>query len=298
MAKFIFTITVFVALCLSGAAQSGQPTKIAYGPILTAYFTNLAEELNELEYQIQQQEISRADYTRSKQRLLLQKQFIERHAAISGEDAVPDLQILTADEIATMLGASEAKSHNFNVGDVLAGKWQISGIEKRGERFYILERDAKAASQKNRPKINPLDVTETIRVYEPDPEELRPVAKPEEIVPPPPSRPEPRAVEVPRPTIRALYLPLYTAKAREKKVEGKVVLSGIFARDGKLKDLAVEQKLGYGLDENALDAAKKLSFEPAKAENQPIDVRAHIIYYFTLTHTSASIQPVTKGEQP
>lgn len=298
MAKFIFTITVFVALCLSVAAQTGQPTRITYGPVLTAYFTNLAEELNELEYQIQHQEISRADYTRSKQRLLLQKQYVERQAAISGEDAVPDLQILTADEISTMLGANEAKNQNFSVGDVLAGKWQISGIEKRGERFFILERDAKAASRQNRPKINALDVIETIRVYEPDPEELRPVARPEEPAPPLPSRPEPRVVEVPRPTIRALYLPLYTSKAREKKVEGKVVLSGLFGRDGKLKDLTIEQKLGYGLDENALDAARKLTFEPAKVENQPIDVRAHITYYFTLTHTSASIQPVTKGEQP
>ena len=298
MAKFFFTITVFLALVMATMAQSGQQAKIAFGPVITAYFTNLAEELNELEYQIQQQEISRNDYTRSKQRLLLQKQYVERHAIISGEDTIPDLQILTVDEITTMLGVSETKSLSFRVGDILAGKWQISGIEKRGERFFILARSGLETSHQSRPKINPLDVIETITVYEPDPEELRPVAKPSEAIVTP--RPEPRVAQVPHPNIRALYLPLYTTKARAKKVEGKVVLIALFARDGKLKDLAVEQKLGHGLDESALDAAKRLLFDPAKLDNQPIDVRAHITYYFTLTHTSASIQPLPqpKGEQP
>lgn len=300
MAKFFFTITIFFALTFVSSAQTGQPVKIAFGPVLTAYFTNITEELNELEYQIQRQEISRSDYTRSKQRLLLQKQYVERQAIISGEDIIADLQILTVDEITSMLGVSEAKSQSFRVGDVLAGKWQISGIEKRGERFFILERSGTETSPSARPKINPLDVIETIIVYEPDPEELRPVVKPSEAMTSQPVRPEPKMVEVPRPHIRALYLPMYTAKAREKKVEGKVVLIALFARDGKLKDLAVEQKLGHGLDESALEAARRLTFDPAKLDNQPIDVRAHITYYFTLTHTSASIQPLPqlKGEQP
>ncbi len=300
MTKFFFIISVFFALTLTSSAQTGQSTKSTFGPVITAYLTNIAEELNELEYQIRQQEISRSDYTRSKQRLLLQKQYVERQAIINGEDIIPDLQILTVDEITSMLGVSEAKSQNFRVGDVLAGKWQISGIEKRGERFFILERSSTETHQATRPKINPLDVIETITVYEPDPEELRPVVKPSEAIAAQPARPESRMVQVPRPNIRALYLPSYTAKARANKVEGKVVLIALFARDGKLKDLAVEQKLGHGLDENAMDAAKRLTFDPAQLNNQPIDVRAHITYYFTLTHTSASIQPLPppKSEHP
>jgi TonB family protein len=295
MAKFFFTITVFFALAFASSAQTGQPTKSAFGPVITAHFTNIAEELNELEFQIQQQEISRSDYTRAKQRLLLQKQYVERHAILTGEDTIPDLQILTADEITTMIGVSEVKSQSFRVGDILAGKWQISGIEKRNERFFILERSAKEARPPSRPKLNPLDVIEVITVYEPDPEELRPTQPPEPIAQLPP-RPEPRSAEVPRPNIRALYLPFYTAKAREQKIEGKVVLSALFTREGKLKDLAVEQKLGYGLDESALDAAKRLLFDPAKVDAQPVDVRMHIVYYFTLTHTSASIQPLSQGK--
>jgi TonB family protein len=299
MANFFFIITVLISLATFALAQTGQSTKIAFGPVITAYFTNIAEELNELEYQIQQQEISRSDYTRSKQRLLLQKQYVERHATISGEDTIADLQILTADEITTMLGVSDIKSQSLRVGEVLAGKWQISGIEKRGERFFILERSTKEANQPSRPKINPLDVIEIITVYEPDPNELRPVTQPSESIPLP-LPVQPRAAEIPRPNIRALYLPLYTAKARERKIEGKVVLTALFARDGKLKELSVEQKLGHGLDESAMDAARRLTFEPAKLDNEPIDVRAHITYYFTLTHTSASIQPLPpgKGAQP
>ena len=299
MAKLFWAIIFFLALLPLASAQTGQPSKIAYGPILTSYFINLNEELNELEFQIQQQEISRDDYTRSKQRLLLQKQYVERHAIVSGEDTIPDLQILTAGEITTMLGVGEVKSQSLRVGDVLGGKWQISGIEKRGERFFIFERNAKETARQSRPKINPLDVIETIRVYEPDPEEVKQAqaARTRPAEPSPQLQPQPRVVEIPRPNIRAMYLPLYTTKAREKKLEGKVVLSALFARDGKIKELAVEQKLGSGLDESALEAAKQLTFDPPIVNGHPIDVRMQIIYFFTLKNTSASIQPL-KGGQP
>lgn len=297
MAKFLSTSMIFLALLCSAFAQ--QPGKVVYGPIVTAYFINLDEEFNELEFQLQQQEINRNDYTRSKQRLLLQKQYVERHVSTTGEDAVPELQILTTDEIATMLGVVEAKGQPFRVGEVLGGRWQISGIEKRGERFFILERSAKEGARQTRPKINPLDVIETITVYEPDPEELQQAraAKLRPVEPPPQMQPPPKVVEIPRPNIRGMYLPFYTAKAREKKIEGKVVLSALFTREGKIKDLAVEQKLGSGLDESALEAARKLTFEPPVVDGQPVDVYAHIVYLFTLTHTSMSIQPV-KGGQP
>ncbi|MFN7927296.1 MAG: energy transducer TonB [Blastocatellia bacterium] len=297
MAKLFSTMILFFALLSFPLAQ--QPTKIAFGPIVTAYFLNLEEEFNELEYQLQHQEISRNDYTRSKQRLLLQKQFVERHAIASGEDTVPELQVLTANEITTMLGIEEMKGQSLRVGDVLGGKWQISGIEKRGERFFILERNLKDSARQTRPKINPLDILETITVYEPDPEELRQAraaqARPAE--PPPQMQPPPKVVEIPRPNIRGMYLPFYTPKARAQKVEGKVVLSAMFTRDGKIRDLVVEQKLGSGLDESALEAARKLTFDPPVVNGQPIDVQAHIVYLFTLAHTSMSIQPV-KGGQP
>lgn len=300
MAK-LFSVIIFLLLFVPyTSAQTGQANKNVYGPVITAYFINLEEELNELEFQIQHQEISRSDYTRSKQRLLLQRQYVEQHAINSGEDIIPDLQILTGDEITTMLGVGEVKSQSLRVGDVLGGKWQISGIEKRGERFFVLERNTKESARQTRPKINPRDIIETITVYEPDPEEIRQAqaANTRPVEPPPNLEAQPKvAREIPRPNIRAMYLPLYTMKAREKKVEGKVVLSALFTRDGKVKDLAVEQKLGSGLDESALEAAKRLTFDPAMQDGQPIDVRAQIIYLFTLKNTSASIQPL-KGGQP
>ena len=299
MAKLFSAIIFFLALMPISSAQTGQPSKVKYGPVLTSYFINLDEELNELEFQIQHQEISRNDYTRSKQRLLLQKQYVERYALTSGEDTIPDLQILTADEITTMLGVGETKSQSLRVGEVLGGKWQISGIEKRNERFFIFERKAKESARQSRPKINPLDIIETIRVYEPDPEEVKQaqIARARPAEPSPQLEARAKVVEIPRPTIRGMYLPMYTAKAREKKLEGKVVLSALFARDGKIKDLAVEQKLGSGLDESALDAAKQLTFDPPVVNGHPIDVRMQIIYFFTLKNTSASLQPL-KGGQP
>ena len=300
MAKFFSAILIIIFTTFT-AAQSAPPNQTLYGPVVTAHLTNLAEELNELEYQIQHQEISRVDYTRSRQRLLLQKQFVEQRAKISGEDNIPEMQILTADEINRMIGVSEAKNQPWCVDDILADKWKINRIEKRAERFFILERVAPENAGNARPKPNPLDVIETIVVSEPDLEEeaqARLAAAPKPQAPRPPTQPQPQVAVIPRPTIHALFLPAYTTKAREKKIEGKVVLHAVFTHDGKIKDLEVAQKLGYGLDESALEAAKKLTFAPALIEGQAVNIQANIIYLFTLTHTSASVQPVAvKGGQ-
>jgi TonB family protein len=303
MIKSLFAFVTLIAMTAVALAQGQQQVQRPFGPVIMAYLTNLSEELNELEFQIEHQEISRSDYTRTKQRLRLQQQYVERLAANSSEDTIPDLQILTANELTTMLGLDEGKIQKLQVGDQVSGKWQIIGIEKTGERFIILKRTRQTGDRQSRPKINPLDVIEIITVYEPDPEELRPpppaTSKPISAAPLPPE-PAREVVRIPRPKISALFMPPYTPKARQKRVEGKVILSALFTRDGHLKDLTLENKIGYGLDENALNAAKLITFEPATLDGQAVDVRAQITYFFTLSHTTASIQPISfsKGGQP
>jgi TonB family protein len=74
-------------------------------------------------------------------------------------------------------------------------------------------------------------------------------------------------------------LPRYTKKATDRRIEGTVVLEGIFRKNGLLTDLKVLQSLGYGLDASAIETvSKEWRFEPArlKSTGQRVDVQARI----------------------
>jgi TonB family protein len=74
--------------------------------------------------------------------------------------------------------------------------------------------------------------------------------------------------------------PLYTAEAREKHIEGEVLLEVTFLAAGQVEVLRVVRGLGFGLDENAADAARNIRFTPATKEGTPVDSTGavHIIF--------------------
>jgi len=74
--------------------------------------------------------------------------------------------------------------------------------------------------------------------------------------------------------------PVYTAEARNLRIEGEVVLEVVFEASGKLRVVRVVQGLGHGLDETATHAAEQIRFKPAKRDGQPSDYTAlvHIVF--------------------
>ena len=76
--------------------------------------------------------------------------------------------------------------------------------------------------------------------------------------------------------------PVYTEEARRSKIEGDVVLEVTFLASGTLRVLRVIEGLGYGLDEAAVAAAKKIQFTPAKRNGQPVDHTATLRVVFRL----------------
>jgi TonB family protein len=186
----------------------------------------------------------------------------------------------------------DERAQALKIGDILSGQWRLIGIEKRSEKIFVLEKTEKSRTIASLPKPNPLEVIETIIVIEEDPAEKRSVnvnRTPPEVAKPVVLH---KSVELPRPTIRSMFLPPYTPKAREKRIEGQVIISALFTRDGKIKDLGFEQKLGFGLDENAMEMAKRIAFDPVMVDGQAVDIRANIVYIFSLTHTMATIKPL------
>lgn len=74
--------------------------------------------------------------------------------------------------------------------------------------------------------------------------------------------------------------PIYTEEAREKKIEGEVLLEVVFEATGKIHVVRVVRGLGHGLDDAAVRAAEQIRFKPALRDGQPSDSTAvlHIIF--------------------
>ncbi len=83
---------------------------------------------------------------------------------------------------------------------------------------------------------------------------------------------------------RAIYSPEpeYSDKARKKKINGTVVLSLTVGTDGLAHDIQVEKKLGYGLDEKAVEAMRKWKFQPELRDGQPIETPIKVEMSFRL----------------
>lgn len=74
--------------------------------------------------------------------------------------------------------------------------------------------------------------------------------------------------------------PLYSAEARQLKIEGEVLLNVVFTAQGQVRVLNVARGLGHGLDEAARRAAQAIRFSPAIRDGHPVDSNAtlHIVF--------------------
>jgi len=74
--------------------------------------------------------------------------------------------------------------------------------------------------------------------------------------------------------------PVYTAEARELRIQGEVLLRVVFTVAGRVQVLGIERGLGHGLDEAATRAAEQIQFKPARRNGQAVDTAAvlHILF--------------------
>jgi TonB family protein len=78
--------------------------------------------------------------------------------------------------------------------------------------------------------------------------------------------------------------PAYTRKAMDERIQGVVVVSGVVLPDGALTDVRVVRSLDakYGLDQEALKAARQWRFVPGTKDGVPVAVQISIELTFTL----------------
>ena len=78
--------------------------------------------------------------------------------------------------------------------------------------------------------------------------------------------------------------PQYTADAMRAKIQGSVVVECVVQTDGTVGDVKVIRSLDatYGLDQEAIKAAKQWVFAPGTRNGQPVPVMVSIELTFTL----------------
>lgn len=74
----------------------------------------------------------------------------------------------------------------------------------------------------------------------------------------------------------------YTDKARNAGISGTVTLAVLFAADGQISQIIVLQPLGYGLDKEAIEAARGIKFTPLIKDGKPVSVVKQVQYSFTI----------------
>lgn len=78
--------------------------------------------------------------------------------------------------------------------------------------------------------------------------------------------------------------PVYTAEARQKRIQGEVLLQVVFSASGNVEVQRVIQGLGYGLDAAAEQAARQIRFHPAERAGHPVDSDAIVHIDFELAY--------------
>ena len=130
-------VAVWIGLlggCFATHAQ-GAP-----GPEVKSFLDLMRHEEDELEFQIKQHEITRKEYTRSKNRIAIHRQTVLNLVKESGLDYVPELHVVAAAEVDQLIEDGTAALKGIKHGDVIKEKWRYLGSAQRAEVFYIFER--------------------------------------------------------------------------------------------------------------------------------------------------------------
>ena len=90
---------------------------------------------------------------------------------------------------------------------------------------------------------------------------------------------EPKEVSQ-RPKISSKPSPYFTLEARAHDVRGRVVLSAVLCRTGRVTDVQVIEGLPFGMTEEAIEAARQIEFQPAEKNAQRVSEVIRLEYDF------------------
>ena len=74
----------------------------------------------------------------------------------------------------------------------------------------------------------------------------------------------------------------YTDQARSNQIQGTILAAVLLGADGKVQGVMLLRRLGYGLDQEAIRAARAIKFEPKMKDGHPVSVVKLIEYNFNI----------------
>lgn len=90
--------------------------------------------------------------------------------------------------------------------------------------------------------------------------------------------------------------------AQANAVAGIALYHTVVGADGKAGEIAVGRPIGFGLDENAVDAIRKATFAPAILDGKPVPVLLDLVVEFRIyskrTAATAKPEPADKSTEP
>jgi len=95
------------------------------------------------------------------------------------------------------------------------------------------------------------------------------------------------------PQVYKIPQPGYTVEALRYKVEGSVRVEVLFGSDGAIQHTLIVRGLGFGLDEEALKAARKIEFKPGEVDGQPVSMWMGVSLLFGIIEIEKKL-----GESP
>jgi TonB family protein len=89
--------------------------------------------------------------------------------------------------------------------------------------------------------------------------------------------------------------PTYAEQARMHNISGQVALTAVLCRSGHVTDIQIVKGLPFGLTESAIEAVKRVKFDPAQKDGEVVSQTMQFEYGFSLNphgHRSLAKEPV------
>ncbi len=136
---FVFALSLHQgARSVTAQTRSGEETE-AFGPVVSAYLGYLRNEQEVVDDRVSRREISRTYYRRNSNRIRALREIAIRIAKETGNDYLPELEAVAADELGTLF-EHPPNIATVPVGTVLNNTFRFLGPSRSGEVFYVFAR--------------------------------------------------------------------------------------------------------------------------------------------------------------
>ncbi|HEV7746196.1 MAG TPA: hypothetical protein VGO56_14445 [Pyrinomonadaceae bacterium] len=133
--------SAFVALLVIMSTEFVVPAQTTeeFGPVVRAYLGYLRNEQEVVDDRASRREINAVYYRRNSNRIRALRQVATRIARETGNDYLPELEAVAADEL-RLLFERPPRSQTLRVGEVIETRFRFLGSVRSGDSFYIFAR--------------------------------------------------------------------------------------------------------------------------------------------------------------